>query len=72
MPEEIHEAYVEIRLRETHEVVAVVEVLSPTNKRQHSDGHRIYTKSDNRVLLGVPHCQLTRHAWRRRMRAGSL
>ena len=32
LPEEVRETYLEVRLWETHQVVTVIEVLSPTNK----------------------------------------
>src|SRR5205823_1088820 len=42
MPERRQEAFLEIRLRESREVVTVLELLSPTNKRSHSDGRHEY------------------------------
>src|SRR4249919_3225265 len=38
VPEQMHEAFLTIRTRETMEVITVIEVLSPGNKRAGSDG----------------------------------
>src|SRR5438132_1446548 len=50
MPERQREAFLTIQLRETMEVVTVVEVLSPTNKRRGSDGRREYIEKWEAVL----------------------
>jgi hypothetical protein len=55
MPERIREAYLEICLRATHEVVTVIEVLSPGNKRVGSDGQREYLAKREAVLLSSVH-----------------
>jgi hypothetical protein len=55
MPEEVKEAYLEVRLRETHEVVAVIEVLSPANKRPGSTGQREYLSKREAVLQSQTH-----------------
>ena len=44
MPEEIRERFLEVRHRDTRELVTVVEVLSPTNKRAGSEGRREYLR----------------------------
>ncbi|MDA1137021.1 MAG: DUF4058 family protein [Planctomycetota bacterium] len=44
MPEEQREAFLYIKERESMEVVTVIEVLSPANKRPGSDGQREYLK----------------------------
>lgn len=50
MPEEIREPYVEIHLRGSGEVVALIEILSPGNKRPGSDGRREYLAKRESVL----------------------
>ena len=55
MPEEVRELYLEVRLRETHEVVTVIEVLSPDNKRTGSDGRREYLAKREIVLKSPAH-----------------
>jgi hypothetical protein len=55
MPEEVRELYLEVRLRETHEVVTVIEVLSPDNKRTGSDGRREYLAKREIVLESPAH-----------------
>jgi uncharacterized protein DUF4058 len=55
MPEEHREAFLEVRLRETGELVTVIEVLSPTNKRRHSDGWREYHSKRDAVLRSPVH-----------------
>lgn len=49
------EKYIEIRLRDNREVVAVIELLSPSNKRAHSDGRREYLAKRAMVLHGSVH-----------------
>ena len=55
MPEEVKEAYLEVWLRETHEVIAVIEVLSPSNKRAGSEGQREYLAKREAVLRSRTH-----------------
>jgi Protein of unknown function (DUF4058) len=53
MPERKREAFLTVRLRETMDVVSVIEVLSPTNKRPGSDGRQEYLKKREEVLLSA-------------------
>lgn len=55
MPEEVREAYLEVRLVETREVVTVLEILSPTNKRP-GEGQRLYLEKRLIVLGSLTHC----------------
>lgn len=55
VPEEIEEPFLEIRTVDGHEVIAVVEVLSPTNKRAGSDGRREYLVKREAVMRGSAH-----------------
>ncbi|MBI3268879.1 MAG: DUF4058 family protein [Planctomycetes bacterium] len=55
MPEEHRETYLTIRLRESLEVVAILEILSPTNKRRRSDGRRKYLAKREAVLQSATH-----------------
>lgn len=55
MPERQREAFLTVRLRETMDVVTVIEVLSPTNKRAGSDGRKEYLKKREEVLLSSAH-----------------
>ena len=55
VPERIREAFLTIRERETMEVVTVIEVLSPGNKRAGSDGRREYLRKREDVLLSATH-----------------
>lgn len=55
MPEEQRESYLEIRLQETREIVTVIEVLSPNNKRPGSDGRREYLSKRQAVLESRSH-----------------
>lgn len=55
IPEEMWEAYLTVRERETLRVVTVVEVLSPGNKRPGSDGRREYLKKREIVLQSPTH-----------------
>lgn len=52
---EHREAYLTVRLLETLEVVTVIEVLSPTNKRRGSDGQREYLAKRETVLTSGTH-----------------
>jgi hypothetical protein len=54
MPEERRETYLVIRLRETTEVVTVLETLSPANKRP-SDGRREYLQKRDAILQSPTH-----------------
>ena len=55
MPEEITEAYLTIRTPDTMDVITVVELLSPDNKRAGSDGRRAYLKKRGEVLQSSSH-----------------
>jgi hypothetical protein len=55
MPDETREAYLEVRLRQTGEVVTIIERLSPANKRAGSDGHREYRQKHDLVLRSSAH-----------------
>lgn len=55
VPEERREAFLTIRDRGTMEVVTVIELLSPTNKRMGSDGHREYLAKRISVLCSSAH-----------------
>jgi hypothetical protein len=55
VPERQREAFLTVRERANMTVVTVIEVLSPTNKRAHSDGHREYLKKRGHVLLSPAH-----------------
>lgn len=55
MPEEIRERFLEVRHRDTRELVTVVEVLSPTNKRAGSEGRREYLRKRDLVLRSRVH-----------------
>jgi hypothetical protein len=50
MPLEEREPYIVIRQIESREVVAVIELLSPTNKRAGSDGRKIYLSKRMEIL----------------------
>jgi hypothetical protein len=53
--EEHREPYLLIRARESHEIVTVMELLSPTNKRAGSDGREEYLKKRQEILDGRSH-----------------
>lgn len=55
MPERVQEAFLTIRERESMEVITVIEVLSPTNKRLGSNGQREYLEKRDAVLLSAAH-----------------
>jgi len=55
IPEEQREAYLYIRDRETMEVVSIIEVLSPGNKRTGGDGRREYLSKREEVLRSATH-----------------
>lgn len=53
--EEVRERFVEIRVRETGELVAVIEVLSPANKRKGSVGRTLYLRKRRELLYSRVH-----------------
>lgn len=55
VPEERRETFLTIRDRETMEVVTVIELLSPSNKRPGADGHREYLAKRAAVLRSSAH-----------------
>jgi hypothetical protein len=55
MPERRRELFLTLRDRENREVVTVIEVLSPTNKRSSSDGRREYLEKRDDILLSSAH-----------------
>lgn len=55
MPEERRETFLLIRLRETMEVVTILETLSPGNKRPGGDGRREYLEKRETVLQSQAH-----------------
>jgi hypothetical protein len=55
MPERRREAFLTVRERESMEVITVLAVLSPTNKRSGSDGRREYLSKREAVLLSGTH-----------------
>lgn len=55
VPETRHETYLVIRERETHEVVTVLETLSPSNKRAGGDGRREYLEKREAVHASQAH-----------------
>ena len=55
MPQERRESFLVIRERETLEVVTVIELLSPGNKRSGSDGRREYLAKREAVLASDSH-----------------
>jgi hypothetical protein len=50
MPEEVRERYLTVRNRETHELVTVIELLSPSNKRSGSHDQAMYLEKRNEVI----------------------
>ena len=50
MPEEIRERYLVVRRMDSGEVVTVIELLSPRNKRSGSDGRKAYLAKRQEVL----------------------
>ncbi|MBR8833824.1 MAG: DUF4058 family protein [Stigonema ocellatum SAG 48.90 = DSM 106950] len=54
MPETVRESYLEVREVVTREVVTVIEVLSPKNKRS-GEGRKAYEKKRQRVLGSLTH-----------------
>lgn len=55
MPTEEREPYLVIRKTGEREVVTVIEILSPTNKRPGSDGRREYLAKRNALLRSTTH-----------------
>lgn len=55
MPEEQEETYLTVRWRETMEIVSVIELLSPTNKRSGSDGRKEYLAKREELLRSRTH-----------------
>ncbi len=55
VPEQQREAFLTVRLRDSMEVVTVIEVLSPANKRSGADGHREYLGKRESVLGSRTH-----------------
>ncbi len=55
MPEERREAFLTVRDRETMEVVTIVELLSPANKRPGGDGRRQYLTRREEILQSRTH-----------------
>jgi len=55
MPEERREAFLTLRERETMEVVTVIELLSPANKRHGGDGRREYLSKRESILGSTTH-----------------
>ncbi len=55
MPEEKRESYLTIRHRDTLAVVAIIELLSPTNKKAGSDGRREYLSKREEILTSSTH-----------------
>jgi hypothetical protein len=53
--EEHREYFLLIRGTESHEVVTVLELLSPTNKRPGADGRNIYLEKRQQILDGLSH-----------------
>ena len=55
MPEERRETYLVIRERESMEVVTIIELLSPANKRPGGDGRREYLSKREQILSSPTH-----------------
>ncbi|MGB3652972.1 MAG: DUF4058 family protein, partial [Rivularia sp. (in: cyanobacteria)] len=54
MPEEVREGYLEVREVGTGEVVTIIEVLSPKNKRA-GEGRNAYQKKRQKILTSLSH-----------------
>ncbi|NJM08055.1 DUF4058 family protein [Candidatus Gracilibacteria bacterium] len=50
----LRETYVEVRTADTHDLVTVLEILSPTNKRS-GEGHAQYLRKRNVILSSLTH-----------------
>ncbi|MBI3948289.1 MAG: DUF4058 family protein [Armatimonadetes bacterium] len=55
MPEEVRQSYLEVRLRASGELLTVIEVLSPSNKRPGSSSRREYLRKREEVLRSPVH-----------------
>lgn len=55
MPEERRETYLVIRVRDSSEVVTVIELLSPANKRAGGDGRREYLSKREQIHSSPTH-----------------
>ncbi|MCA9051431.1 MAG: DUF4058 family protein, partial [Planctomycetaceae bacterium] len=55
MPIERQETYLVVRDRESLQVVTVIEVLSPSNKRRNGDGRREYLTKRDEILSSPSH-----------------
>jgi hypothetical protein len=55
VPSPQEESFIEIRLLPGHELVTVIEVLSPSNKRDGADGRQEYLKKRNEILRSKVH-----------------
>jgi len=55
MPVERRETFLSIRDRETMQVVTVIELLSPSNKRKNGDGRREYLTKRGEILASASH-----------------
>ena len=55
MPERVEEIFLEIYLRASQDLVTVIEVLSPSNKRLGSDGRREYLAKRDAILQSSVH-----------------
>ena len=55
MPEEEKHLYIEVRLKGSGQVVTVVEVLSPSNKRPHSEARRDFIDKRDAILRSKVH-----------------
>lgn len=53
--DERHEYFLLIRGRESNEIITVMELLSPTNKRSGSDGRELYLEKRQEILDGRSH-----------------
>lgn len=55
VPRQVREVFLTVRWRETMEIVTVIEVLSPVNKRRGSDGRKAYLRKREAVLQSDVH-----------------
>lgn len=55
MPETVHETFLEVRIPESQQVVTVIEVLSPANKRPNSSGREEYLAKRSSVFRSASH-----------------
>jgi hypothetical protein len=72
MPEEQRESFLKIHQTETREVVTVLEVLSPSNKRPGGDGRREYLHKRRKHLSADAHLYLRMPFWRSRSSAQAV